>query len=125
MAEKVTVYGLGDRVCHREDYVDQMQFMVPVLKKADIRYGQYEGLISDKGHWNVGNPKHYRVDPKFINALKNEMYDVLSPNGNHVMEYGYEALLDCIDRLEKAGIRALGIGANLAEARKPVILDRK
>jgi len=123
-ASKLVLYGLGDRVCHREDYIEQMKFMKPVLEQADIRYGQYEGLISDKGHWQVGCPKHYRVDPKFINVLKGEGYDILSPNGNHAMEYGHEALVDCKQRLDAAGIRALGIGANLAEARTPVIIER-
>ena len=124
--DRVVIYGMGDRVCQREGWKEQMQHIVPVLREADIRYCQYEGIISDVGHHNVGGPPHYRVPTRrAIPALKTEGYDVVSPNGNHVMEWGYEALIDCIENLEKNGIKALGIGKNLEEARKPVILEKK
>jgi poly-gamma-glutamate capsule biosynthesis protein CapA/YwtB (metallophosphatase superfamily) len=124
--DKVLFYAMGDRAARREDWKEQMKYIVPVHQEADIRYCQFEGVISDKGTYQLGSgPPTYRVPPTRIAALKNEGYDLVSPNGNHLQEWGYEAVLDCIEHLEKNDIRALGIGKNLEEARKPVILERK
>ena len=36
---------------------------------------------------------------------------------NHAMDYGTDALLDTCDTLDKAGIRRVGAGKNLDEAK--------
>lgn len=42
---------------------------------------------------------------------------------NHAMDYGTDALLDTCDTLDKVGIRRVGAGKNLDEAKAPVILE--
>ena len=51
--------------------------------------------------------------------------NVASLASNHAMDWGEEALVDTIEVLNARGIQTVGAGANLAEARRPVVLECK
>jgi poly-gamma-glutamate synthesis protein (capsule biosynthesis protein) len=62
-------------------------------------------------------------------GLKYAGYDVIVHAANHIKDCGAnscgdEALLDTIVNLRAAGIQPVGSGANLAEARRPVVIER-
>ncbi|MGO8887079.1 MAG: CapA family protein [Streptosporangiaceae bacterium] len=42
---------------------------------------------------------------------------------DHVLDFGPDALVDTLESLKTAGIRAVGAGLNLAEARRPLQLQ--
>ena len=44
---------------------------------------------------------------------------------NHALDFGTDALLDTCHTLDQAGIYRVGAGANLDEAKKPVIMEIK
>ena len=48
-------------------------------------------------------------------------YDVISFATNHCMDWGRPAFFQTISLINENGMAAVGAGANLAEARKPVI----
>ena len=127
----VLVYAMGDRQIQKAMKWDHFQKefdpLLPTLRQADIRYQQIETAFSDRPVQMVGThaPLSICVPPRLAETLKYVGIDVGSPNGNHNMEYGRDAMLDTIDALEKYGVRALGVGKNITEARKPVILERK
>ena len=52
-------------------------------------------------------------------------FNVVSVAGNHAMDWGPEPLLDTIELLRAKGIHAIGGGRNLAEARRPAIIECK
>ena len=52
-------------------------------------------------------------------------FNVASVASNHAMDWGAEALLDTIELLRGKGIRTIGGGRNLAEARQPAIIECK
>ena len=52
-------------------------------------------------------------------------FNVVSVASNHAMDWGPEALLDTIELLRGMGIETAGAGRNLAEARKPAIIECK
>jgi len=52
-------------------------------------------------------------------------FNIASVASNHAMDWGPEALLDTIELLRGMGIETAGAGRNLAEARKPAIIECK
>jgi poly-gamma-glutamate capsule biosynthesis protein CapA/YwtB (metallophosphatase superfamily) len=53
-------------------------------------------------------------------ALGRAGFDVVSLAGNHVLDWGNDAFFETQANLHAAGVRTVGAGANIAEARKPV-----
>ena len=50
-------------------------------------------------------------------------YDVISFAGNHCMDWGPEGLNDTLAHLGAAGLDVVGVGQNIAQARRPVIRE--
>ncbi len=95
----------------------------PYLAPADLAFVNLEGPIS-----NVGSPvssKEYtfRARPALAQGLASGGIDVVSLANNHTLDYRSAALLDCIARLDAAGVKHAGAGANAAAAVAPAILD--
>ena len=51
-------------------------------------------------------------------------FDVVSVASNHAMDWGEDALLDTLALFKKKGIKTIGAGRNLAEARRPAIIEK-
>ena len=49
--------------------------------------------------------------------------DVMDLTGNHINDFGYDALLDTLEFLEAAGISTVGGGRNVRDARQPLIIE--
>jgi poly-gamma-glutamate capsule biosynthesis protein CapA/YwtB (metallophosphatase superfamily) len=100
--------------------------VVPYLRNKDILFGNLEGLVT-----NVGDPTaakqstKQRSDEKMMTAYISSGFDAMSLANNHGVDYGWDGLKRCIEVLEQAGIAHCGGGANINEARKPAILERK
>jgi poly-gamma-glutamate capsule biosynthesis protein CapA/YwtB (metallophosphatase superfamily) len=122
----LVLFAMGDRVCNRDDYQVQWEALLPLLREADLRYCQVEQVFSDRGTPCVSASNVlFRVSPKYAAALKYTGIDVGSPIGNHAMSYGHEAIIDTVATLEANGVRSFGAGKDIAEARKPAILEKK
>ena len=94
-------------------------------READLFVLNLECCISDRGErWpDPTKPFFFRAPPVAIDALVNLGVDCVSLANNHALDFGPEALLDTLARLEAAGIRYVGAGRDLAEARAPVVLE--
>jgi poly-gamma-glutamate capsule biosynthesis protein CapA/YwtB (metallophosphatase superfamily) len=53
-------------------------------------------------------------------ALGRAGFDVISMAGNHVLDWGNDAFFETRANLEAAGMKVVGAGANIVEARRPV-----
>ena len=97
----------------------------PTLEKADIRFAQVERVYSERGSLQVhSGDAHSRVSPQLASIFSDCGFDVVSVASNHAMDWGPDALLDTVELLTKQGIRVVGGGRNLAEAREPAILEK-
>jgi len=95
-----------------------------LLKQSQLVFGNLEGPLTHVEHEAVAKKYRYRSPPeKVAPALRNAGFNVVSLANNHAMDQGAEGLKHTIEALERAGIRHTGGGMNLAEARKPAILD--
>ena len=62
---------------------------------------------------------HYRMNPDNLGCLRAAAPDVSVLANNHVMDFGRRGLLDTLDALEGAGLRAAGAGVDLDAALAP------
>jgi poly-gamma-glutamate capsule biosynthesis protein CapA/YwtB (metallophosphatase superfamily) len=96
------------------------------LAAADLRFAQCERLYSTRGALQLGSGGgHTRLDPAMARVFADYAFDVVSVASNHSLDWGPDALLDTIDTLEAQGIRTVGAGRTIEEARRPVVLERK
>jgi poly-gamma-glutamate capsule biosynthesis protein CapA/YwtB (metallophosphatase superfamily) len=91
---------------------------LPILHSADWRLCNLECVISDRGTPWSAYPKafHFRSDAKNIAALAAARMNAVSLANNHVLDYGYDALNEMLEILDKAGIVHSGAGLNHKEA---------
>ncbi|OGZ19373.1 MAG: hypothetical protein A2Z68_01380 [Candidatus Nealsonbacteria bacterium RBG_13_38_11] len=131
--ETVNIILVGDIMLDRGvEYMIEKQgkgdFKFPFLKiaeyfkKADIVFGNLEGIISDKGT-KIGSIYSFRVNPKAMEELALTGFNVLSLANNHALDYGKEALEDCFIRLKDSGISYVGAGLNEKEAFSLVVKE--
>lgn len=98
--------------------------VLPILLAADLRVINLECVISARGReWHPQSKAfHFRAHPRAIDFLKSASIDAVTLANNHVLDYGAEALLDCLELLDQAGIAHAGAGRNLAAAMESAFL---
>ncbi len=95
-----------------------------LLKQSHIVFGNLEGPLTHTDHEAVTKKYRYRSAPeKVAPALLNAGFNVVSLANNHTMDQGAEGLRHTLEALDLVGIKHTGAGMNLAEARKPAILE--
>jgi len=134
VGDVVTLVGVGDVSPGREEGRADEQFgpTREILTSADITFGQLETPLSNRGKRQLfvglggGAWEGEPWDPDALAApIGRAGFDVMSFAGNHTMDRSEESLFDSIDAAERAGIRLVGAGKDIAAARAPVIVERK
>jgi poly-gamma-glutamate capsule biosynthesis protein CapA/YwtB (metallophosphatase superfamily) len=99
--------------------------VLPLMLKADRRLINLECVISDQGReWKPDSKAfHFRAHPRAIDFLRAAKIDCATLANNHVLDYGTDALLECLALLDQAGIKRTGAGASLSEALTPAVVD--
>jgi hypothetical protein len=96
----------------------------PVLRRADIAFGNLECAVSRRGRpvpkeFNFrGRPAALRVAARFAGL------DVLNLANNHAGDYGRTALLDTVRYVRRFGMVAVGAGGSSRSARKPRVVRK-
>jgi len=65
----------------------------------------------------------FKMKPEYLSQLCDAGISIVNCANNHTADFGIEGILETIQQLDSAGIQHTGIGRNLSEARKPVILN--
>jgi poly-gamma-glutamate synthesis protein (capsule biosynthesis protein) len=92
------------------------------LSKADITVGNLESSLGNTGE-PVEKSYNFQAPPKAARSLALAGFDIMSLANNHAMDFGPRALLQAIDLLEENDILSVGAGANIAVARRPVLIE--
>lgn len=93
------------------------------LRDADLAIGNLETPLTDRGSSLVDKTYLFRNPPdKVAPALKSAGFDVVTLANNHSLDYGVEGLQDTFRALNNVGIKYVGAGMNLQEARQAVVL---
>jgi poly-gamma-glutamate capsule biosynthesis protein CapA/YwtB (metallophosphatase superfamily) len=99
--------------------------VLPIMLAADCRLINLECVISNQGEaWHPTTKAfHFRACPRALEFLQAAKIDAVALANNHVLDYGPDALLDCLKLLDRAGIKRTGVGVNLEEALAPALLE--
>ncbi|MBI2907487.1 MAG: CapA family protein [Chloroflexi bacterium] len=98
---------------------------------ADITFGNLEASVSDIGAPDpnrvalVRGRVAFRSEPRFLAALTAGGFNAVGLANNHSLDYGAEAIMDTMQRLDAAGIAHAGAGGNISEAHEPAIVAAK
>ena len=121
----IVLLGVGDVGPIHEPMDAYSTLARPTLAAADIRFGQCERVYSGRGALQLhSGGAHSRVRPHMASVFTDCGFDVVSVASNHAMDWGEDALLDTIALFESKGIKTVGAGGNLDEARRPALIDR-
>jgi hypothetical protein len=124
--QEVVIFGCGDVGPVHEPVSQFCELAAPVLRTGDIRFGQVERVYSERGSLQLhSGDRHSRVKPGLAAIFKDCGFDVVSVASNHAMDWGDEAMLDSIENLHKLGLKTIGAGRDLREAREPVVIEKK
>lgn len=124
MSSRTNIVAAGDIAVNRDAPDSIFELVTPEIKAADIAFGQIEAVYSMKGCLNVsGTSSPLRAHPDNVAAIRRAGFNIASLAGNHCMDYGVEGFLDMMQHFKANEIRTFGAGENLAEARKPLIIE--
>ncbi|MBI4333013.1 MAG: CapA family protein [Chloroflexi bacterium] len=127
----IVIHAAGEvgprRVEYREPLESLFGMVHQKIKEGDIAACQLDRIFSTGGclQYRDHNTWEARVDPENAKSLVHAGFDVVSHAGNRCFDYGPEALLDSIDVIRRNGMRVIGAGKDIAEARQPAIVERK
>jgi poly-gamma-glutamate capsule biosynthesis protein CapA/YwtB (metallophosphatase superfamily) len=114
--------GVADELRRRppESLVDPD--VVALVRSADLIVLNLECCISEGGR-----PEHkvftFRAPPAAAEVLAHLGVDCVTLANNHALDYGPDALLDTFEHLRRVGIRWVGAGADVTEARAAALLE--
>ncbi len=95
----------------------------PLLEGPDILFGNLENPVAKQGTKHPDKEFNFLMDPPHAKALARAGFKVMSLANNHILDFGPESLAETRQHLQAAGILGCGAGPNLAEARKPAVLE--
>lgn len=93
------------------------------LASADFRIGNLECPIATTGKALESKIFSFRAHPRVLSVLKGR-FEALSVANNHAGDYGKAAFVETLDHLKQAGIASFGGGRNLAEAHRPLWIEK-
>jgi poly-gamma-glutamate capsule biosynthesis protein CapA/YwtB (metallophosphatase superfamily) len=98
---------------------------LPIFHQAGLRICNLECVLSERGTpWSTP-PKtfYFRSDAKNVATLTAAQIDAVSLANNHTLDFGYQALDDCLHILHEAGIHTAGAGMTRSLAWQPAIWE--
>lgn len=127
--EKVTLFFAGDVVLsnHIETQVgDKFDYVFGRWNEVDtsaIFMFNFEHPITTAKR-KVEKEYNFKMHPKYLRTLHHGRVTLVNAANNHIADYGIAGIDDTMNYLDSAGIRYVGIGKNLEEARRPVIIEK-
>jgi len=95
----------------------------PELGAADVRIINLETSITTRNTPWPDKAVHYRMNPRNVACLTAARIDGCALANNHVLDWGYEGLVETLATLDQAGLQHAGAGANTQEAEAPAVWD--
>lgn len=97
--------------------------IAPALQSADLAIGHLEVPHTTSSFELAGDVPAPGADPAHLAALPRAGFSAMTLAGNHIADCGAEGIADTIAKLDSLGLPYAGAGANLANARKPLLLQ--
>ena len=107
---------------HVADPAEPFALVRDVLGEADVVFGNLEGCLYDPSVTVDYKPGWHHVGPEPAPALMHGGFHALGCANN--VNFGAEAIMATVARLDEMGIAHTGAGADRAAARAPAIVER-
>ena len=115
---------VGDTNVGRPDPDSAFASALPLLRDADIRFCNLETVVADAKYLHPYDRSHLpRTEEWMFQAYLRAGFNVMNQANNPNTYHGHDPLLRSFEVLDTAGIVHAGAGRNLAEARKPAIIE--
>jgi poly-gamma-glutamate synthesis protein (capsule biosynthesis protein) len=96
--------------------------MRALLQGADLAIANFENPAPNSFRWHTSGTV-FSADPTMIDGLVNAGIDYVSLANNHIRDAGARGIVETMANLDARGLAHGGAGRNLADARRPVLLD--
>ena len=113
----------GDIAINRSEAKSAFGKLIPLLREADVSFANLELPLS-RGGKPAPEKILLRGAPDMAHALTEAGFDVMAFANNHVLDYGEDAFAETMSLMDSLGVALVGGGMNLAQARKPVLIER-
>jgi len=124
MAESLTIQLVGDLILD-EPHPDALFDLARAeLQSSDVLVGHVEVPHTARGvatHFDVPAPAS---DPGNLAALRRAGFHVATLAGNHIADAGPYGVEDTVAELRRLSIATAGAGMNLAQARRPALIEQ-
>jgi len=97
--------------------------LLAVLHDKDLSMGNLECPLTTLNNPISKSGPHLAGSPESVDLLKTAKIDVAVMANNHIMDHGPEGLRDTLSHCQNAEIKTLGVGNNLQEASKPLLVE--
>ncbi|MEW6750764.1 MAG: CapA family protein [Candidatus Latescibacterota bacterium] len=100
-----------------------LQAVREVFATSDLRLVDLDCVLDTAGR--PPHPEEYLVSarPEEVRVLLDLSVDVACLANNHSTDYGGESLVRTLGHLQQRGVATLGAGADLEEARRPLVVE--
>jgi len=113
---------VGDLLVNRDDPESAFSRVRDLINTPDILFGNLESAYTDKPVPAPSAPVILTAPEHNLNAYSAVGFDVLSLANNHILDVGYEAMMNTRARLREQGIATCGVGSCLSEAHDPAFV---
>lgn len=118
-----TLTVVGDIMLGRRVQGHPLAPMSERLAAADITVGNLESTLAELGPPTQGGDS-FAASPSVRRDLRRAGFDALSLANNHTGDFGDASLVRTVELLRAGGLPSFGAGRDLAQARRPVVLER-
>jgi poly-gamma-glutamate synthesis protein (capsule biosynthesis protein) len=126
MGEKISICCVGDLILDEpgpmEPYFEGSR---DVLQKQDVLIGHVETPHTKRSLPSCIDIQAPPSDPAHLDILADIGFDAATVAGNHLYDCGPYGVIDTVEKLKSLGIQPVGGGADIAEAKKPAIVEKK
>jgi poly-gamma-glutamate synthesis protein (capsule biosynthesis protein) len=91
----------------------------------DLRMVNLECVIATAGEPWIPKVFHFRARPQAVRSLEAAGIHLVSLANNHVLDFGPDALRECLTRLRQSPLRYAGAGETIVEAAAPAVLTAR
>jgi len=113
----------GDVAPIRENGSGMFGDVAKQFNAADISFVNLEHALSIRGEMSRGRERFHRGLPNNVAGLKEAGLSCVNIANNHIFDFNDDSFFETVDVLDKHSIPYFGAGANLAQARKPCIIQ--
>ncbi len=104
------------------DFTPSFEIIAPLIREADLAIATLEAAQAGLEYGITSYP-NFNAPIELSEALKGAGFDIFNTANNHIMDRGYDGLMDTLDNVRALGIKTFGTSKSWEERDKPLIVD--